>query len=378
MKQLFFTCVICALALTLATTGCTNAVDATESEQSQIPQTVDSIMALAIANDTIPGAVVGVISNGVVVYKKGYGLKRLDMKAAPDEFTVLSLGSISKAITAVGMFTLIEQGKITLQDPLSKWINDLPVPWQQTPLVQYMSHTSGIPEMGNKKDTSFIGQLKIAGTMKMSFCPDSCQQYNNFNFALMGEVIDSASRTPYLTYMNSFVFQPAGMRTTGVDISSGNIAWGYTYHPKKIEPIKRTHFRPGQYGVASGGLQSNMHDMCNLITSLLNDSLLSKASIQTMWSRYQHFNYTPGWQTTGNGKSYIVEKYGDGSDLGCTSIVKIDTTRKIAVIIMTNKFSPTSAGKVSDIAANILQSCFKIANVKPPVVNCERNAGCKN
>lgn len=141
---------------------------------------------------------------------------------------------VSKAFTAIGIMQLVQEGKIGLDDPINKYMSGVPATWQTITIRQFMTHTSGIPELKGKSDPDFMQTVSRVGQLPMSFQPGARQQYNNFNFAVMGKLIESVSGMEYLRYMQQRVFQPAGMVSIGIDPSGDNTSTGHLEIKKQM------------------------------------------------------------------------------------------------------------------------------------------------
>ncbi len=108
----------------------------------------------------IPGAAVAVIKNEEVVYKKYLGQASLEYDAAITNKSLFRLHSLSKIFVAVGVFQLIEEKKMALEDPISKYLTDLPLAWQAVKIKHLLSHSSGLPDMREETNPSEAIALK--------------------------------------------------------------------------------------------------------------------------------------------------------------------------------------------------------------------------
>ena len=322
---------------------------------------IDKIITQSMSAEGFPGMSVAVVQHGKVVFKKAYGIKSEDSKEKTDENTLFSIGSVSKAFTGLGLMLLVQNGKITLDDPIKKYMNDLPEAWGNITIRQYMTHTSGIPELkGKKDDGSFEETIKNSGNLPMSFSPGKKQQYNNFNFAIMGKLIEKVTGMAYLDYMDKYIFHPLQMTRTGVNPDATNIAMGHMLRNGKWKTIK-THFRPGDYGIPSGGLQTTLTDFIKLSQALSGKTLLNKTMEEVMWTPYsQRLSNTPGWHSQTGSNGIIIHKGGGGTGIGCVCDYKIVPSQDLYVVVMANKDN----NKISPdaITADILQKCFNIAD----------------
>ena len=320
---------------------------------------VDRIINKAMTDESIPGVAVAVIQNGKVLYQKTYGVRSVDNKVPTDANSVFSIGSVSKAFTAIGLMELVQQGKISMDAPIKTYMKTLPAAWQDITIRQFMTHTSGVPELkGEKDDDSFDKTVQKAGKLPMSFQPGKRQQYNNFNFAIMGKLIEIISGMDYLGYMQKNVFGPASMTTTGVKPATNDVTTGHMPGKNGLKAIT-THFDAGDYGVPSGGLQTSLADFIQLTQALYKNTLISKATTQTMWTPYSgRLTNTPGWHSRMAGSTLVIHKGGGGTGIGSVCDFKIVPSQNIYIIMMFNK----ARNKISpdDVNDDILKQCFNI------------------
>src|SRR5262249_38669749 len=145
----------------------------------------------------------------------------------------------------------VDEGKLKLEAPASRYLKDLPRSWQPITIAQFMSHSSGIPDMAQKAPT-FEEMLQRAANEPLSFRPGSRQQYNNFNFAVVGKVIEAISGMSYVDFMKRRVFEPLQMDHSGAHLQSSSEAIAYN---AQGQPITH-HIAGGDYGIPSGHLQT--------------------------------------------------------------------------------------------------------------------------
>ena len=305
--------------------------------RSEAEALADGIIRPAMKKRQLPSLVVGIVKNGQVVVKKGYGVRALGSGARPDENTVYYIGSLSKALTAVGLMLLVQQGKVDLNAPASEYMKDLPASWRQITVAQFMAHQSGIPQL-NMKLPMFRAMLRSADTMPLSFTPGAKQEYNNFNFAIIGKVIEAVAGMSYLKYMKLEVFDPLGMTSTGFNIHSGNAATGYRPTPGGSAPI-RHEMRGGMYAIPSGHLQGTVADLLKFYEGLETGKLLKPEAYRQMITRINpSLSGTPGWFERKAGEDSIVTK--NGSVPGFQSIMSFVPGKGDAVIMLWTSRKP--------------------------------------
>lgn len=321
-----------------------------------IEATADRLVEAAMREKHIPGLVLAIVKDGKVVVKKGYGVKTTGSREVPDANTVFSIGSLSKSLTAFGVMRLVDEGKVDLDAPASTYIANLPTAWRKITVRQFMTMTSGIPQLKAKEPT-FDAELRQAGQMPMAFPPGTKQDYNNFNFAVAGKIIESVSGEPYLTYMQRRVFEPLGMRDTGRSgrVKTSDRATGYTPRGKAIEP------QGSDYGVPSGFLETSINDLLKFDDALRTHALMKPRTYQEMLTPTivpgRHtWSFTPGWQWRKAGNVTVIAK--NGAVDGFSSQYHFVPERGDAVIMIWN-----TKGKGLDlwaVVADILDQCLGI------------------
>jgi CubicO group peptidase (beta-lactamase class C family) len=290
-----------------------------------------------MARHGTPGLMLAIVDDGRVVLEKGYGVRSLPSGPAPGADTVFAIGSISKAVTAVGAMLLVQDGKLGLDEPAAKYLAGLPERWRGITVRQFMTHTSGVPQVA--RAASFAAALRQAAGEPMTFRPGSDQEYNNFNFAVIGKVVEAVGGQPYLDFMRQRVFGPLHMSSTGVRVESADRATGYVAGPGGLRP-GAPGFAAGDYGVPSGGLESTLADLLKLEAALRDGRLLRPEATCQMWTpavppgTHYTWNFTPGWQRRVAGGTLVIAK--NGAVTGFTSMIQMVPSRGAAVILLWN------------------------------------------
>lgn len=358
--------VMCLVMLTLALPGAPAAAFAQQGAAQTLEARVDTIVADAMAAHKFPSAMVGIMVNGEVVIRKGYGMKHLPAGVAPDENTVYAIGSLSKAVTAFGVMLLVDRGLVTLADPIGRHLPWLPTAWRGITVGEFMTHTSGMPDLPKIYDPaqpqadyfqravfqaatscSRSGPPALPGCLQ--FEPGSAQLYTNGNFAVMGKLIEQVSGQAYDDFMRVDVFAPLGMDSTGSYFGrlQGNFAGGYqavgSCPDCHLEEIQYTVDR---YGVPSGGLATTLADLLKWNRAIYEQKLLSPGAYREMFTHTtldpsgKPSVFTPGWQTSVRPDGHrVIAKNGESDGYNSVFSMVVDGELRpqgIAVIMMTN------------------------------------------
>lgn len=281
------------LYLSIALSAC---LHARAQKSVNIEATVDSIITQEMNIKGIPGMAVAIVQNGNVLLEKGYGLREEGKSPPVDKNTVFPIGSVSKALTAIGIMILVQQNKINLDSPAVKYLPIIGQTWSTITVKEFMTHTSGIAKVKPGKNVSFDSALAEVEAVPVKHRPGKTEEYNDFNYAVMGALLAQVARQPYLTFMKSNIFDKASMKYTGVGIKSSDTATGNVYI--KNGKLKHIIYRweSSDYGVSSGGLQSTISDFVNLSQALRKYEIISAATTTVMWTPFSSkILATPGW-----------------------------------------------------------------------------------
>src|SRR5215216_704662 len=179
---------------------------------------IDKLATEALEQSGVPSASIAVVRDGKIVYLKAYGSARLEPKTPATSAMRYSIGSISKQFTAAAMLLLQEQGKLSLDDKVSKFVPDLTRANEVT-IRQLLSHTSGyqdywpqdyvMPMMLQPVTARKI--LDMWARKPLDFDPGTKWQYSNTNYVIAGLIIEKASGQPLLQFLKEKVFTPLGM-----------------------------------------------------------------------------------------------------------------------------------------------------------------------
>ena len=181
---------------------------------------IDDLVRAAMAKDHIPGVAVGVIKDSRLVVARGYGIANLETGTPVTPDTVFRIGSMSKAFTAAAILMLAEKGKLSIEDPVSKWVDDTPKGWKGVRLRHLLGHQSGIPEINDAKGYDFRDDLRQGELLRLMAGrpvesePGARFAYSNSNYALLGWAVQKASGRSLKEFVEGEIFSPAAMAHT--------------------------------------------------------------------------------------------------------------------------------------------------------------------
>jgi CubicO group peptidase (beta-lactamase class C family) len=249
-----------------------------------------------VEDNAFTGSVL-VAVDGKPVFRQGFGLADRELSVANTPDTEFRLGSITKQFTATAILQLAEQGKLKIDDPVSKYYTDAPPAWAKVTIKHLLTHTSGIPTYTALPD--FFARearlphtpeelIKLTRDRPLDFDPGTKYAYDNSGYILLGWIVEKVSGQSYADYLQQHIFGPLGMSHSGYDSSEKIIphrASGYRFDDKGWSNAPFLDMS-GPY--AAGSLYSDVDDMLVWDQALNAAKPLAAASLQQMFTDYGH------------------------------------------------------------------------------------------
>jgi CubicO group peptidase (beta-lactamase class C family) len=275
----------------------------------------------------LTGAVL-IAKGDAVLLNKGFGYANKSKQVKNTPRTVFDIGSVSKQFTAAAILKLEEQGKLKVEDKLSKYFKDLPEDKKNITLHQLLIHSSGLTRGIGRKDFDQIDRdvfFKQFFKTTLLQKPGLKHVYSNAGYSVLARVIELVSGEAYETYLRKEIFLPAGMKYTGYLLPNWkdlSIATGYSYNVLNIGSMIERYQRDGAVSwviMGNGGLNSTQEDMFLWYQALRDGTVLSKAVVKKMTTPYiierkeDNSYYAYGWVIfkTGRGTNMVAH---DGSN----------------------------------------------------------------
>jgi len=323
---------------------------------------VDQMM--AEYSGEVPGAAVMVTQDDKVLFQRSYGMANLAYDLKMNEETVHNIGSTSKQFLTFGLLLLQEQGKISLDDDVRKYIPELPEFEHVVTLRHLVNHTSGYREflnlmaMTGQNMSQDLSQEKVIEIVQnqpvLQNVPGAEFNYNNTGYVLMTEVIERVTEIDFPSWMKQNVFEPIGMSHTVVRNDPYQIvenrSHGYTFAEdggyQEVTDLGSV--------AGAGGIHSTMGDLKKWIENLLEPQVGTEDMIQEMTTSFKLNNGTE----TGYGLGLFVGEYKGlkrfehgGADVAHRSMLMVFPKINAAVVTQSNfsNFDGSIANKVTDI-----------------------------
>src|SRR5690242_6664920 len=345
----------------------TSSANAQGDLSPELKAKIDKLATDSLTQSGVPSASIAVVRDGKIVYLKAYGAARLEPKTPATPNMRYSIGSISKQFTAAAMLLLQEEGKLSLDDKVAKFIPDLTRANEVT-IRQLLSHTSGyqdywpqdyvMPMMLQPVTTAKI--LDMWARKPLDFDPGTKWQYSNTNYVIAGVIIEKVSGKPLLQFLKEKVFAPLGM-TSVANIDEKQLGdtdpTGYMRYA--LGPLRVAPKEGAGWLFAAGELAMTAEDLAKWNISIMDQKLLRPASYRELEREVQLNNglgtrYGLGVSLGMEAGHRAVSHGGEVSGFVSESIVFPD--ERVSVVALTNQDASTAA---DDIAHGIVPLLFE-------------------
>ena len=328
----------------------------------QAPDAVDEYIRAEMEKQHIPGLSLLVSRDGNPIRAQGYGLANVELQVPVKPETVFQSGSLGKQFTATAVMMLVEENKIGLEDPLTKFFPDAPAAWKQVTVRELLSHTAGFtdyPKSFNfRKDYTEDEVLKIVEGIPVAYPAGTKWSYSNLGYATLGILIHKVTGKFYGDFLQERIFKPLDMSTTRI-ISEADIipnrAAGYRL--VKGELKNQEWVAPMINTTADGSLYFSINDLAKWDAALYTEKLLKRSSLDQMWTVAKLQNGQPnqdhygfGWSIeTKNGHKVIGH---GGSWQGFKTHISRYVDDKLTVVVLINQ-ADAEPGPITDRVAEM-------------------------
>ena len=272
---------------------------ATTSLCQDIGKQADEYLTTWANQGRFSGAVL-IAKDGKILLRKGYGKANYELNVPNTPDVVFRIGSITKVFTALSILQLEEKGLLNVNDPVVKYIPELPEGWNAVTIHHLLCHKSGIPDLINAKAYSdFNDSRHVENAVKeysdkpLLSKPGETLRYSNSGYILLGRIIEKVSGKTYEEYLAENIFRPAGLTHTAFDHAADVVperASGYRWDGETI--INATYGDPS-FPSSAGALRSTLDDMYRFHRALKSGKLFSAAITNKAWTAYAHWTAPP-------------------------------------------------------------------------------------
>jgi CubicO group peptidase (beta-lactamase class C family) len=281
--------------------------------------------------------------------------------------TKFNLGSMNKMFTATSIMQLVEKGRLALDDPISKYVDESWLPEEITSKItihHLLTHTSGLGSYfnetymkGSRELFRYVEDFKpLVKVEKPAFEPGERFRYSNTGMLLLGVVIESVTGQSYFDYVRKNIYEPAGMKDTDsfeMDYPVENLAIGYSPAPNSPYGWKNNLYEHVIKGGPAGGGFSTVGDLHRFGLALLSGKLVSKESMDKMWTDHAGENYGYGFRISEGSFGKAVGHSGGFSGINGNLSLFLDKGYIAAVLSNYSRGASPVARKIEDLIARI-------------------------
>lgn len=312
----------------------------------KIENEIDSLLLNVFKDKNGPGGEFLVSKSGKIIYQKSFGKANLELDVDLASDNIFQIGSITKQFTAISILILEERGKLSVSDPVSKYISDYPLGDKIT-IHHLLTHTSGVKDFTKMKSLRDISQKEMTPQMMVDFfknepvdfAPGEKFDYNNSGYVLLGYIIELVAGEEYEAFIQKNIFDKAGMTKS------------YYANERRVIPKRAYGYQKKEYGYvnktqisfsipfSSGSLMSTVGDMLKWQNALnqglvLNPKILEKAFTKYKLNNGEEFTYGYGWHLI-DADGILIRRHG-GSIFGFKSMGVYIPSEDIYVIGLSN------------------------------------------
>jgi CubicO group peptidase (beta-lactamase class C family) len=326
---------------------------------------IDKVATDTLAKTGVPSASIAIVKDGQVVYVKAYGDARIDPKNPATPQMRYSIGSISKQFTAAAILLLQEQGKLSLDDKVAKYVPNLTRANEVT-IRQLLSHTSGYQDYWPQdyvmpmmlQPTTAQKIMDMWARKPLDFEPGTKWQYSNTNYVIAGVIIEKVARMPLLKFLQEKVFTPLGMKSVA-DTDQAKLGdtdpTGYLRYA--LGPLRPAPKEGKGWLFAAGELAMPAEDLAKWDISIIDQKLLKPSSYREFSTDVLLKNglgthYGLGVDVNSQGGHRALSHGGEVSGFTAQNIVFPDD--RAAVVVLTNQDAAGASGAIASGIAPLL------------------------
>lgn len=332
------------------------------AQTSAVNAAVTDYVKAEMQRQHIPGLALLVVKSGKIVRSEGFGPANVELQVPVKPETIFQSGSVGKQFTATAVMMLVEEGKIGLDDPLTKYFADAPPSWKEVTVRELLSHTAGFgdypKDFNFRKDWTEDEELKLIESIPLAYPPGTSWAYSNFGYVTLGILIHRVTGEFYGDFLQQRIFQPLGMTSTRV-ISEADIVPNRAagYRLVKGELKNQEWVAPVVNTTADGSLYFSVLDLAKWNDALYTEKLLKRSSLDLMWTPVKLKNGQPNKGNYGFGW-FINERAGhrcihhDGSWQGFEMAIDRYVDDQLTVVALAN-LADSNPGKITQHVAEM-------------------------
>ena len=310
-------------------------------------QTIDNLVQESY-KPTEPGVAVIVAKDGEMIFRKGQGMANLELGLPIEPDMVFRLGSITKQFTAVAILMLAEQGKLALDDSISKFLPNYPTHDYLITIEHLLTHTSGIKSYTSmpewpplwRKDFTVQELIDFFKYQPMESAPGKRWAYNNSGYILLGAIIEKVSGQSYEQFLQQNIFEPLGMKQSYYDHPSPVILRRVAGYDKNSDGFTNAPYLSMTQPYAAGALASTVDDLVLWDAALYTEQLLKHETLQQAHISHKLMDgsstaYGYGWEISEYAGYRLIE-HGGGIHGFRTRAIRVPDDRIFVAVLSNN------------------------------------------
>ena len=338
---------------------------------SAVGDEVDDYVRAEMSRSKTPGVAIAISRGGQVVRAQGYGLANVEHQVATKPETVFQSGSVGKQFTSMAVLMLVEGGKLSLDDPISKHFAGSPAKWAPITVRHLLTHTSGIKDWEDEKDLDLRRDytedqlLKIAMGLPLDFPPGTQWSYSNTGYVLLGILVHKVSGQFYGDLLEERVFRPLGMTSTHIineaDIVPNRSA-GYVLQKGVLK--NQEWVSPSLNTTADGSLYLTVLDLAKWDAALYGSSLVKPETLKQAFTPVRlasgaSHDYGFGWDVDEQRGHRLIQH--GGSWQGFRSAIARYVDESLGVFVLAN-LAEAEPEAMAHAIAGIVEPSLRLAS----------------
>ena len=338
--------------------GCIAAMPAMAVDAA--PDEVARVVRDQMAQQQIPGLALLVSRGGQTILAEGYGLANVELGVPVTPATVFQSGSVGKQFTATAIMMLVEDGRLGLDDPLSRYFPQAPAWWKRVTVRELLSHTAGFTDypanFDLRRNYTEDQLIRIVGGIAPAYPPGTGWLYSNLGYLTLGVLIHRVTGQFYGDFLQQRIFAPLGMSTARI-ISEADIIANRAAGYRRVDGQLRNQewVAPSVNTTADGSLYFSILDLARWDAALYGEKLLQRSSLDQMWTVARLQGGTPnpghygfGWFIESRQGRRIIEH--EGQWQGFETQISRYVDRQLTVVVLTN-IDSAEPQKIADAVA---------------------------
>jgi CubicO group peptidase (beta-lactamase class C family) len=295
----------------------------------------------------VPGAGVLVVRDGLPIVRRSVGLADLEGRVPATPATNYRLASMTKQFTAAAILLLAEDGRLSLGDPVRKWLPSLPAAADAITIRHLLTHTSGLIDYEDVMAEGTTRQLHDADVLRLLesqnrtyFAPGAAYRYSNSGYSLLALIVGRASGSDFASFLRERIFRPLHMQNTvafeeGISTVADR-AYGYSFINNAWT---RTDQSLTSAVLGDGGIYSSIDDLAKWDAALYDNRLLRAESLRAAFAPATKTDdpavqYGYGWRMTGE------SLWHSGETMGFRNVIVRFPQHRLTVVVLTNRDDP--------------------------------------